>query len=158
MTRVGEAVAVDRAPGYRPDRTLRLGVEAVRQLRRRRTAVMFGLLAALPWILVAAFGLGGDSDDPGGDFFDLATASGLNFAAFTLMVSSNFLLVVTVALFCGDTVASEAGWSTLKYLLAMPVPRARLLRHKLVVGLGYSAAGIVLLAAMALLAGTIAWG
>ena len=43
-----------------------------------------------------------------------------------------------VALFCGDTVASEASWASLRYLLALPVPRSRLLRQKLVVSLTLS--------------------
>ena len=43
-----------------------------------------------------------------------------------------------VALFCGDTVASEASWSSLRYLLAVPVPRSRLLRQKLIVALTLS--------------------
>ena len=67
---------------------------------------------------------------------DRATTGGLNFAAFSFFVSAGFLLVVAVALFCGDTVASEASWSSLRYLLAAPVPRARLLRQKLAVALG----------------------
>ena len=41
--------------------------------------------------------------------------------------------MVVVALFAGDTVASEASWSSLRYLLAQPVPRSRLLRQKLAV-------------------------
>ena len=57
-----------------------------------------------------------------------ATNGGLNFTAFSFFVSTGFLLVVAVALFCGDTIASEASWSSLRYLLAAPVPRARLLR------------------------------
>ena len=56
-------------------------------------------------------------------------------------MSASFLLVVVVALFCGDTVASEASWGSLRYLLAIPVPRARLLAVKLVVALVYSRAG-----------------
>ena len=66
----------------------------------------------------------------GGEFaalVDLATPGGLNFTLFSLLVSAVFLLVVVVALFCGDTVASEASWGSLRYLLAIPVPRARLL-------------------------------
>ena len=50
---------VEAAPGYRPGRTLPLRVELVRQLGRRRTAVVFGLLAVLPFVLVAAFAIGG---------------------------------------------------------------------------------------------------
>ena len=37
--------------GYRPDHTLPVRVELVRQLKRRRTQVTFGLVALLPVIL-----------------------------------------------------------------------------------------------------------
>lgn len=47
------------APGYHPRRTLPLRVEAMRQLRRRRTVLMGGVLAALPFILIVAFAIGG---------------------------------------------------------------------------------------------------
>ncbi|WP_369407194.1 ABC transporter permease [Microtetraspora malaysiensis] len=149
------------APGYAPGRTLSLRVEFVRQFRRRRTMAMFGLLLALPWILVVAFQFGpgpGGGQGGGMRLSDLATQGGLNFAAFALSVSANFLLVVAVALFCGDTVASEANWSSLRYLLAAPVPRDRLLRQKLVVAMAYSAAAVTVLPLMALLAGTVAFG
>ncbi|MEW9533418.1 ABC transporter permease [Microbispora sp. NPDC049125] len=151
--------ASGHAPGYSPGRTLPLRVEFVRQFRRRRTIGMFGLLLALPWILVVAFQFGpGQSGRGGLRLSDLATQGGLNFAAFALSVSASFLLVVAVALFCGDTVASEASWSSLRYLLAAPVPRDRLLRQKLIVALAYSAAAVTVVPLMALLAGTLAFG
>jgi ABC-2 type transport system permease protein len=148
------------AAGYAARRTLPLTVEIVRQFRRRRTLVMFALLLALPWVLVIAFkvGAGAPQGQTAVRISDLATQGGLNFAAFALSVSASFLLVVAVALFCGDTVASEASWSSLRYLLAAPVPRDRLLRQKLVVALGYSAAAVICLPLMALLAGTLAFG
>ncbi|WP_214111336.1 ABC transporter permease [Acrocarpospora catenulata] len=147
------------ATGYAPRHTLPLRVEFVRQFRRRRTMVMFGLLMALPWVLVVAFQFGpGNNNQNSLRLSDLATAGGLNFAAFALSVSASFLLVVAVALFCGDTVASEASWSSLRYLLAAPVPRDRLLRQKLVVSLSYSAAAVTVVPVMALLAGTVAFG
>ncbi|MCW2877961.1 MAG: hypothetical protein JWQ95_2061 [Sphaerisporangium sp.] len=147
------------AAAYAPGRTLPLRVEIVRQFKRRRTLVMFGLLLALPWILVVAFSLGpAPAQQNSLRLSDLATEGGLNFAAFTLSVSATLLLVVAVALFCGDTVASEASWSSLRYLLAAPVPRDRLLRQKLVVALGYSATAVIVLPLMALLAGTVAFG
>ncbi|GEC07220.1 ABC transporter permease [Streptomyces spinoverrucosus] len=150
----------DVASGYRAGRTLPLRVELVRQLKRRRTLVMFGILAVLPFVLVVAFAIGGEPD-AGGDrvtLLDTATSSAANFAAVNLFVSAGFLLVVPVALFCGDTVASEAGWSSLRYLLAAPVPRARLLWSKLVVGLGLSLAAMVLLPLVALGVGIAAYG
>ncbi|GIH28429.1 ABC transporter permease [Acrocarpospora phusangensis] len=148
------------ALGYAPGHTLPLRVEIIRQFKRRRTLVMFGLLMALPWILVIAFqfGPGNNNNQNSLRLSDLATAGGLNFAAFALSVSASFLLVVAVALFCGDTVASEANWSSLRYLLAAPIPRDRLLRQKLIVALGYSAAAVTVVPVMALLAGTIVFG
>ncbi|OLT20310.1 ABC transporter permease [Actinomadura sp. CNU-125] len=147
------------ATGYHVRRTLPLHVETVRQFRRRRTLFAFGVLLALPWVLVAAFKIGGD---PGTDgvpsLVDVATAGALNFALFALFVSTGFLLVVAVALFCGDTVASEAGWSSLRYLLAAPVPRGRLLRQKLIVALGYAVVAVLSLPLMSLVAGTVAFG
>jgi ABC-2 type transport system permease protein len=148
------------ASGYRAGRTLPLRVELVRQLKRRRTLIMGGILAALPFVLLIAFAIGGDPSGRNNQvtLMDTATASGANFAAVNLFVSAGFLLVVPVALFCGDTVASEASWSSLRYLLAAPVPRARLLWSKLVVGLGLSLAAMVLLPVVALAVGTTAYG
>ncbi|MFF4757011.1 ABC transporter permease [Streptomyces sp. NPDC001292] len=158
MSTLAESTEV--ASGYRAGRTLPLGVELVRQLKRRRTLVMGGILAALPFVLAVAFAIGGG---PGGrsgrvTLMDTATASAANFAAVNLFVSAGFLLVIPVALFCGDTVASEASWSSLRYLLAAPVPRARLLWSKLVVGLGLSLAAMVLLPLVALAVGTTVYG
>ena len=133
------SAASAQAPGYRVRRTLPFRVEFVRQLRRWRTIVAFAVLVALPWILVAAFKISGPGSAGNGTpgLVTVATQGGLNFAAFSLFVSAGFLLVVVVALFCGDTVASEASWSSLRYLLAAPVPRARLLRQKRAVALAY---------------------
>ncbi|MEU0024827.1 ABC transporter permease [Streptomyces sp. NPDC006335] len=148
------------ADGYRAGRTLPVRVELVRQLKRRRTLVMFGILIALPLVLLIAFQLGGGpgSGNNRVNLMDTATVSGANFAAVNLFASAGFLLVVPVALFCGDTVASEASWSSLRYLLAAPVPRARLLWSKLVVGLTLSLAAMLLLPLVALAVGTAAYG
>ncbi|TBO57625.1 ABC transporter permease [Streptomyces kasugaensis] len=151
------------APGYRAHRTLPLRVEALRQLKRRRTLVIAAILTLLPFVLVVAFAIGGDPSSRSRangriSLIDTATASGSNFAATVLFVSAGFLLVVPVALFCGDTVASEASWSSLRYLLAAPVPRARLLLSKLTIGLLSSAAAMVLLPLVALAVGTAAYG
>jgi ABC-2 type transport system permease protein len=122
--------------------------------------VAFLILLVLPWILAVAFSLG-SPPQPGTsppDLAALATDGGLNFAAFSFFASAAFLLVVVVALFCGDTIASEADWASLRYLLAAPVPRARLLRQKMIVALLYSAIAVVTFPAMSLLAGTVVFG
>ena len=43
------------ARGYRPGRTLGVGVEIRRQIGRRRTQISFGLLAVLPIVLALLF-------------------------------------------------------------------------------------------------------
>lgn len=160
----GGAGADGAAPGYRPSRTLTFGAEFARQWRRRRTQLALGFMVLLPVILLVAFELGNDDDGRSngrGQFaalVDVATAGGLNFALFTLFVSSGFLLVVVVALFHGDTVAAEASWGSLRYLLAIPVPRARLLGVKLSVALTYSALAIFLLVSTAVALGTVRYG
>ncbi|MFJ2112906.1 MULTISPECIES: ABC transporter permease [unclassified Streptomyces] len=150
----------ETAPGYRARRTLPLRVEALRQLKRRRTLAMGAILGALPFVLVVAFAIGGSPEGRNNrvNLMDTATASGANFAATCLFVSAGFLLVVPVALFHGDTVASEASWSSLRYLLAAPVPRWRLLWSKLAVALGMSAAAMLLMPLIALAVGTAAYG
>jgi ABC-2 type transport system permease protein len=147
------------APGYRAGATLPLHVELVRQLRRRRTVLTLAFLALLPFLLLVAFTIGHDNRSRGGaTLVDLATASGLNFVVFAIFSTAGFLLVIVVALFFGDTVASEASWSTLRYLLAAPVPRGRLLRQKAVVAALLSVAALVLLPAVAMAVGVLAYG
>ncbi|MGO1049127.1 ABC transporter permease [Crossiella sp. CA198] len=145
--------------GYRASRTLPIRVELARQLRRKRTQVTLGLLAVLPIVLLIAFELGASQNARrSGGLVDLATASGQNFVMFALFASASFLLVVVVALFFGDTVASEASWSSLKYLLAIPVPRGRLLRQKAIVSGILAVAGLIVLPGMALIVGLIFYG
>lgn len=160
----GGAPAADgAAPGYRPGATLSVWTEWRRQASRRRTQLALGFMVLLPVIILIAFQFPSDGNDRngGGEFsslIDLATAGGLNFTLFSIFVSASFLLIVVVALFCGDTVASEASWGSLRYLLAIPVPRARLLAVKLVVALAYSALALLLLAGTALLVGVLRYG
>jgi len=145
--------------GYRANHTLPVRVELLRQLKRRRTQVTFGLVALLPVLLWAAFALADDGPPTGSlNLVDLAKGSAANFAVFTLFASASFLLVVVVALYFGDTVASEASWSSLRYLLAAPIPRARLLRQKAIVAALLSVSAIVLLPLVALLVGSLAYG
>lgn len=158
MSETSTGRADGSAAGYRAEATLRVPVELRRQLTRRRTQVALGFLLVLPFLLALAFTFGDDSDGGPGGFVDLATSGGLNFTVFTLFVSTGFLLVVVIALFFGDSVASEASWASLRYLLAVPVPRGRLLRQKAAVAAILGIAGLVLLPAVALGLGTVAYG
>ncbi len=148
-------------------RALPFRVELIRQIKRKRTLVALILLIALPLIVVTAakFGPSSDNNNGGGGFGDgdldlvgLATSGGWNFALTMMFFASGFLLLILVAMFTGDTVASEASWSTLRYLLIAPVPRRRLLSVKLAVALLLSFISIVVLVGFSYLVGLIAFG
>jgi ABC-2 type transport system permease protein len=141
--------------------TLTIRVEMVRQLRRRRTLIAFGLALALPLIVVAAVKLGPQSRGFGDgdlDLVGLATAGPWNFTLTMLLFSSGFLLTIIAAMFLGDTIASEASWSTMRYLLAAPVPRRRFLRAKMIVGLILTAMTLAILVITAFLIALVVFG
>lgn len=149
---------------YSERMTLTVRTELVRQVRRRRTLVAVLLVIALPLIVVAAVKFGPSSSGGGGfgngdlDLVGLATSSAWNFTLTMLLFSSNFLLIVIAALFLGDSVASEASWGTLRYLLIAPVPRRRLLRSKVIVGLILTVAVLLVLVVASWIIGAIAFG
>jgi ABC-2 type transport system permease protein len=150
---------------YRANATLPVRVELIRQLRRRRTLVAYLLVIALPVMVSLAVKFGSNSGGSGrrlgsgsADLVGLATAGAANFTVTMFFFAAGFLLLVIVALFCGDTVASEASWSSLRYLLAAPVPRRRLLRQKLIVGLALSLGAIATLPIASFIIGLIAFG
>ena len=113
--------------------------ELRRQWGRRRTIWAFGLLLALPLVLVGSFAFGQRSSNSRGGastrIFDLAQSGAANFSLVLVFLASELLLVLLAALFCGDAVPSEASWSSLRYLLIAPVQRARLLTSKLAIGI-----------------------
>lgn len=162
MVNVRDAVPVSRdgtPVGFNANRTLRVRVELSRQLRRRRTQLAIGFMALLPIILVIAFAFGSNSGARGAvNLVDLATSGSINFALVSLFFSASFLLIVVISLFFGDTVASEASWSSLRYLLAMPVPRIRLIRQKVLVAGLLSLLALLILPISALIVGGIAYG
>ena len=139
-----------------------IGVELRRQARRRRTLYAFLALLAIPAIVMVALLVNGGpgASDRGGSpgLVDVAASSGLNFALFMLLATSQFLLVVVVSLFAGDAVASEAQWGSLRYLLTRPIPRSRLLRTKLLVAGVYAGAAVLLVPVASLAMGALAFG
>ncbi len=149
--------------GYSAHQTLSVRVEMIRQVRRRRTAVAFGIVIALPIVVVLAVLFGPSSGGGGladGDFdvFGLMANGPWNFALSGLFFSSAFLLVILSAMFLGDTVASEASWGTMRYLLAAPVPRRRFLYVKVTVGILLTLAVLLTLVLASFVIGLIAFG
>jgi ABC-2 type transport system permease protein len=132
----------------------------VRQLRRVRTIAVFAVMVALPLVVTAAVKWGGSSPVGDGDFdlVGLATAGPWNFTLTMLLFTSGFLLGILAAMFLGDTVASEASWSTLRYLLAAPVPRRRFVRAKIIVGLLLTGAAVLVLVIVSFVIALVVFG
>ena len=152
--------------GYSPSKTLPYRVEMYRQLKRKRTAIAYLFVVSLPVLVAIAvkFGPSGNSGGPTRlgsgttDLIGLATIGASNFTVTMLYFATPFLLVTVIALFNGDTVASEASWSTLRYLLASPVPRARLLLQKIKVSLSLSVLAVLIMPISSWIVGAIAFG
>ena len=105
-----------------------LGSELGVLFRRRRTWAMLGALAAIPVLIAVAVRL--SSAVPAGRgpaFLDRVTQNGLFVGLTAMFVSVPLFLPLTVGVVAGDTVAGEAGLGTLRYLLAAPAGRVRLL-------------------------------
>jgi len=151
---------------YNANKTLPYHIEMYRQLKRKRTLFAYIFVMALPIIVALAvkFGTSGNSTGPTRfgsgttDLIGLATKGAANFTATMFYFATPFLLVAVISIFNGDTVASEANWSTLRYLLASPVPRIRLLFQKLKVSLTLSAFAILILVATSWIVGQLAFG
>lgn len=151
---------------YQASTTLPYRVELYRQFMRKRTLFSYLFVVSLPVIVATAvkFGSPGNSGGPtrfgagSADLIGLATKGAMNFTTTMFYFATPFLLIAVIALFNGDTVASEASWSTLRYLLAAPVPRTRLLIQKLKVSLTLSLGAMILLPFVSWIIGAVAFG
>ena len=132
--------------------------EMAKQVRRPRTYVALGITVALPVIMAVALNANPPDRGEAEGLIRLATHTGLVLPAAALRFMSRFLLVVIVAVFAGDAVASEASWGNLRYLLIRPVRRSRLLAAKLATASLFAVIATVLIAATGLAAGTAFFG
>lgn len=135
--------------------------ELLRQLTRRRVHVLLAAMIVVPLALAAIYALRGAPELRQGatpQLVHLAADSALAFTVFVLYMCAPLLLVVAAAAFAGDALASESSWGTLRYLLAAPIPRRRLLGRKLAVALLLSALATALLVVTSLVAGLVLFG
>ncbi len=135
-----------------------LRTELVKNLRRLRTYISFGLLILIPVIMAVAIELNPPDARGEGRLLYLASQTGLILPAFALRVTSALLLVVIVALFGGDAIAGEANWGNLRYLLMRPVGRGRLVLVKFAVAVLYAWLAVVTLVVTGLVVGAIFFG
>lgn len=99
--------------------------------RRRRNQAGLLVLASVPVLISVAVKVSSPGRDRGGpDFFGSITENGLFVALASLTLELGLFLPLAVAAISGDSVAGEANTGTLRYLLTVPVQRARLLGVK----------------------------
>ncbi|MFG2074363.1 ABC transporter permease [Nonomuraea maritima] len=132
-----------------------LGSELALTFRRPRNLLMLAVLAVVP--VVVGIGLrlvGAPDDDLSGMIAAVAGNSlMLTFAAFSFLVL--LLMPVTVSVVAGDALAGEAGGGTLRYLLAAPAGRTRLLAVKYLNAAVYAYAATAVVALSALVTGLV---
>lgn len=135
-------------------------VELVKLARRPRNWVSLALLCGLP-VLVAVFVVVTHVVPPPGQGPTLLSdvlSSGNLYPAAALAIVLPVFLPIAVAVVGGDSIAGEAGSGMLRYLLARPVGRARLLTAKLVALVVYVLTAVVLVAVTAYLTGIALFG
>jgi ABC-2 type transport system permease protein len=135
-------------------------VELVKLARRPRTWVSLALLCGLP-ALVAVFVAVTHLAPPPGQGPALLSAvlsSGSLFPAAALAIVLPIFLPVAVAVVAGDAIAGEASGGTLRYLLARPVGRTRLLAAKLVALMAFVLVAVALIALTAYGIGALLFG
>lgn len=97
---------------------------------RRRNIAGLGVLAVVPVILAISVRLSSPSGDGGVDIISGITGNGLFVAFAALALELPLFLPLAVSAISGDSVAGEANLGTLRYLLAVPAGRTRLLLIK----------------------------
>jgi ABC-2 type transport system permease protein len=103
--------------------------------RRKRNLVLLAVAAAFPLLLgivlkVSAPGGGGPNDTTTGAFFSQLAGNGIFLSFIALSTMLTLVMPMLMSVVAGDSVAGEAGYGTLRYLLAVPAGRTRLLAVK----------------------------
>jgi ABC-2 type transport system permease protein len=135
-------------------------VELTKLARRPRSWVAIALLCLLP-ILVAVFVAVTHVAPPPGQGPALLSAvlsNGSLFPAAALAIVLPIFLPISVAVVAGDAIAGEASSGMLRYLLARPVGRTRLLVAKLVALVVYVLFAVIAVAATSYATGILLFG
>jgi ABC-2 type transport system permease protein len=136
-----------------------LGSELLLVFRRRRNLALLAVVGVIPIIIGIALrlaGAGATSNNGGGPpFLDQVAGNGvfLTFLALTILLTLVLPLVVSVV--SGDSIAGEAGYGTLRYLLAVPAGRTRLLVIKYLSVAIFGLCAALLISAVSLIFGAL---
>jgi ABC-2 type transport system permease protein len=128
---------------------------------RRRNLALLAVLAAVPVLLgvvlkVSPGGAGGGGGSGNGPaFLSQVTGNGVFLAFLALVVESTLILPLAVAVVSGDAIAGEATRGTLRYLLAVPAGRTRLLGIKFTATAAFCVSACLLVSAVGAVVGAI---
>jgi ABC-2 type transport system permease protein len=140
------------SPGSWPLRFLRSELAMV--FRRRRNIVLLTVLALVPVGISVAVKAGGHPRHAGSIFGGI-TDNGLFAALAGFLVISPLFLPLIISVVAGDSIAGEANTGTLRYLLAVPVSRTRLIAVKLAAIIIWCVACATVVAVTGVIAGLI---
>jgi ABC-2 type transport system permease protein len=134
-----------------------IGVSLRKLFRRPRTWVTIGLLNALPVLVAVLLAVTDLAPRPGEGpvFLSAVLTNGTLYPLAALAIVLPLFLPIAVALIAGDSVAGEAQAGTLRYLLARPAGRTRLLVAKLVSVFAFVAVTVLVVAVIGYLVGQL---
>ncbi|MBT8225881.1 MAG: ABC transporter permease [Dactylosporangium sp.] len=126
---------------------------------RRRNWAGLAVLASVPLIIAIAVKIN-NPGSAGGEFnvFSSITDNGLFVALAALTVEIQLFLPIAVASISSDAIAGEANLGTLRYLLAVPVLRSRMLAVKFTAIVIFTFVAILLVAGVGMLIGLALFG
>src|SRR5215203_2073975 len=135
-------------------------VELRKMFRRPRTWATIGVLNALPVLVAVLLVLTDLAPRPGEGppFLSAVLRNGALYPLAALAIVLPLFLPIAVAVVAGDAVAGEAQAGTLRYLLARPAGRTRLLVAKLAAVLVFVALAVVVVTVTAYFVGTGLFG
>jgi ABC-2 type transport system permease protein len=122
-----------------------IAVELFKLVRRLRTWVSIVLICALPLVVAIFIAVTHLAPPPGqgSAFLSAVLNEGQLYPAAALALVLPVFLPVAVAVVAGDSIAGEASTGTLRYLLARPVGRTKLLVAKLCAVITFAVLAVV---------------
>jgi ABC-2 type transport system permease protein len=134
-----------------------IAVELRKLFRRPRTWVTIGLLNALPVLVAVLLALTDLAPRPGEGpvFLSAVLTNGTLYPLAALAIVLPLFLPIAVSVVAGEAVAGEAQAGTLRYLLARPAGRTRLLVAKLVSVIAFVLVTVVIVAAVGYITGQL---
>ena len=154
----GEPVQPDHRQPRRGGFRRLLGSELRLVFRRKRNLALLAVLAGPPILIGLAVRASAPRPGEGPNFLGQITGNGLFLVYTALTVSLPLFLPLAVGVVAGDSISGEAGTGTLRYLLTIPVGRARLLLAKAIGVFVFSAAAVMVVVVSGLVTGALLFG